>query len=1099
MRRLLPLVLLALVSTSHAQTPEEVTLTVADFESGSAWPGGSGDKGGVGKGEIVATEAHGGKQCLAFHYDFSGTTGTAFLYARVQPNLALRGTPSKLTFWVKGDGSRRPLTVRLTEAGGEVWQRVVGQLDFTDWRRVTVPMTSQGAFSWGGPQDKTRGVLDLPVRLTDIIVDKASETAPATGVLYLDDFALTTVMAPEDRYDVKIDAPGLTISASARPQTIKAKVSVLSAYSKDAEAAVTWRLVDYRDRRIESGRETVQVPASGVVEIPLSLTLAEQGYFELSAVAQIEGVAYRSSLPLRILRPSAQTELNPESSIGINGHLASAAEMEMMQRGGIKWMRADWLWSVCQPQAGDFNWKTLDSRYEAARKAGISLLPILCYGVPWASTKPEGGTGDATRYIPRMEAWLAYVKAVVGRYKEGIHYWEVWNEPNIGFWLSSNEDYVRLLKETYTAIKQVDPTATVLMGGTAGAPPSYVEMLYKAGCKDFMDIVNVHPYQYPRVPDEGMAQAVRKVWEVMNRYGDGTKPIWVTEVGYPNHLASNGVTLHRQAECLARTYLCMLGMGVQKVFWYDYQNGNDPYYNEANFGVVFSDNRPKPCYFALKTISDLLGDARFVEQPAAPPGVAAYLFRRTDGTQVLALWAVKDRATVSLLQAGATRLTDLMGNTRVLKSEEAVGLELDGSPVFISSGKAPVISSIVPLKLEVSAAEVFPTTSMPVTVTVANPTSAPLEGVVDAELPGGWTIGKFAGRVQLAPGETRTFRLECAANPDTAYGPYELRFAFTGWAGSRRLRYTEAASVELKAPWKVEYSTTHEGASVRLAAEVTNLLDHSVRASAYWAAPGYLAGGRGDGGQRWELFRPGEPVTVQVPESWVPHATAAPYWSLLLKIDTLEMPPASYTTRFSGALAPRATEALLALPLDATMPGVLPLRYKEQVQQIANWGGVKDLSALAQVLWTEKDLVVRAVVRDDHSVQPFLGENTWQGDGLQFAVDPGYLHTPTSAYFEYAVALTQQGSEVYREAAAPGVTARTTAKATVEERTDGRVYTVRVPWSELGIKPAAGLRLGFSLLANDNDGGGRRGWIEWGGGIGWTKDPSLYLDVTLGE
>jgi hypothetical protein len=34
--------------------------------------------------------------------------------------------------------------------------------------------------------------------------------------------------------------------------------------------------------------------------------------------------------------------------------------------------------------------------------------------------------------------------------------------------------------------------------------------------------------------------------------------------------------------------------------------------------------------------------------------------------------------------------------------------------------------------------------------------------------------------------------------------------------------------------------------------------------------------------------------------------------------------------------------------------------------------------------------------------------------------------------------------------------------------------------------------MSFSLLVNENDGQGRRGWIEWASGIGSEKRPSLF-------
>jgi len=49
------------------------------------------------------------------------------------------------------------------------------------------------------------------------------------------------------------------------------------------------------------------------------------------------------------------------------------------------------------------------------------------------------------------------------------------------------------------------------------------------------------------------------------------------------------------------------------------------------------------------------------------------------------------------------------------------------------------------------------------------------------------------------------------------------------------------------------------------------------------------------------------------------------------------------------------------------------------------------------------------------------------------------------------------------------------------------------PWKELNpLEPGRGKLFSFSILVNDNDGAGRRGWIEWASGIGQGKNPKLY-------
>jgi len=38
---------------------------------------------------------------------------------------------------------------------------------------------------------------------------------------------------------------------------------------------------------------------------------------------------------------------------------------------------------------------------------------------------------------------------------------------------------------------------------------------------------------------------------------------------------------------------------------------------------------------------------------------------------------------------------------------------------------------------------------------------------------------------------------------------------------------------------------------------------------------------------------------------------------------------------------------------------------------------------------------------------------------------------------------------------------------------------------------------GFSLLVNDNDGGPRKGWLQWSPGIGVKKDLALFKPVVF--
>ena len=61
---------------------------------------------------------------------------------------------------------------------------------------------------------------------------------------------------------------------------------------------------------------------------------------------------------------------------------------------------------------------------------------------------------------------------------------------------------------------------------------------------------------------------------------------------------------------------------------------------------------------------------------------------------------------------------------------------------------------------------------------------------------------------------------------------------------------------------------------------------------------------------------------------------------------------------------------------------------------------------------------------------------------------------------------------------------------------DDTIYEMKISWKELTggyvTTPKLGDTLGFSALINDNDGEGRRGYMEYGSGIGGNKNPGEY-------
>ena len=230
--------------------------------------------------------------------------------------------------------------------------------------------------------------------------------------------------------------------------------------------------------------------------------------------------------------------------LGICAHVNGGEEYElrerefaMMRDAGIKRVRCDFTWAATEPKAGEWNFERLDNVVSDAERYGLRILPILDYG-------PNQNAYRGTAW-ENLDAWLRYAKTVVARYKGKLDVVEVWNEEDIN-WKPRVDpaQYAAFFKATSIAIKEIDPSVRVMMGGTAGGHVETIEAIYKANAGQYMDIANIHHYSWPARPDGALDSTIRSVRKVMERHGDAKKPLWITENGWPTHDAKYGGGAH---------------------------------------------------------------------------------------------------------------------------------------------------------------------------------------------------------------------------------------------------------------------------------------------------------------------------------------------------------------------------------------------------------------------------------------------------------------------------------------------------------------------------------------------------------------------------
>ena len=175
--------------------------------------------------------------------------------------------------------------------------------------------------------------------------------------------------------------------------------------------------------------------------------------------------------------------------------------------------------------------------------------------------------------------------------KGTIHAIQVWNEPNLSReWGGTGVepiinrraavDYMSLLRQSYTLIKEKDPTKIVVSAGlsptgtndgTAIDDIQYLEWLYDNDLDQYSDAIGAHGPGYGSPPeaerlsnpafphDSFYFRRIEQVHDLMVRKGDVNKQVWVLEFGWTTDQVNPdrtfyAVTEEQQAQYIVGAY-----------------------------------------------------------------------------------------------------------------------------------------------------------------------------------------------------------------------------------------------------------------------------------------------------------------------------------------------------------------------------------------------------------------------------------------------------------------------------------------------------------------------------------------------------------------
>ena len=334
------------------------------------------------------------------------------------------------------------------------------------------------------------------------------------------------------------------------------------------------------------------------------------------------------------------------------GYSRSDEEYATLDELGAKLLRVDFRWDSIQSDPETWNFANLDAYLDAANAHKANVLAVLAFDNDNVERSPSGSKRSCYIAPEDIPLFLEYIRRTVGRYKNRVYAWEIWNEPDMPrFWTGTAEEFYELARRTAETVRQVHPEARILgaamTSGVGAILAREVEGLHTSGALKEVDHPTMHTYlSDPR----GYYNEFLRVQNAAAKNGHPGS-VWITELGDPD----GGVYPWRAssdllAEHVVKAYTIATSLGIEKLVWYCYlsrkveslrQKPND---SEGFFGLVEGSGQWKPAAHAYRLFSKNCSNSVIrTDLVEVSGGIAARqlrtaLYRRDDGQSVLIMW-----------------------------------------------------------------------------------------------------------------------------------------------------------------------------------------------------------------------------------------------------------------------------------------------------------------------------------------------------------------------------------------------------------------------------------------------------------------------------
>lgn len=937
------------------------------------------------------------------------------------------------------------------------------------------------------------------------------------------------------------DEPGNTYKYFQEEKIVHNRLTNVS--GQDITAEITYRLVDEDQVTRQTVKKDVSLRVNEEIvhDINLELDYCSKYRWYIDICAQIGEKVVKSSFAEDEL---AIVKTDPD---GIKGYFARTSHhfdrypdnrvdecIELIKRANIAGVRASFNWAGVETGSRK-NFKVQGTRpWEIIEKCADADLEIL-YQFAFGNKLYSESAMVMPQTDEEVEAWADYVRYMTEQLKDICDMYEVWNEPDLVNFNEKNaspEDLAKISKIAADIVHEIDPNAKVSGLSVTGLwledrLSKWMKGVLDAGMFEKIDVLTLHGYAQSETPEEANRFAqVKQFQDMAKEYGIEDLPVWITETG--NTTVDEFTSELNKSNWITRAAILYKATETADItYQYNFeQKGIIDTDREDNFGMISTPYEqyniegkigiPTKSYLSYAGMNYVLGgDIETVGIYDINENIKINKFRSNKFNQnIIALWTVKENQQLTFdLGVDSVDYYDMYGNKTTLHSADGIYTFLLDQRVGYIAGdfaELTVIDNKEMFELSMLEAEVAANDEIAIEIAGKNAQ----QYTIDLELSDGFKItneGKSNGRqsVHLNVGQNAGYETYVKINimdnqnivatmaiPLKIYQAADVEVSFrpangnnyNRWNGVLRIKNHSVSSsirghLQFTYPdkfadvGKINIGCIPKGKT----AEITFVTPEISRKGMY--------------NVEYELFINGIAESINGSESV--DFTMATFAENIPVIDGIaaegEWPVNTAMFAQDGGFVKKPT-----------------------INHPFLWKGPDDLSAKVQLMWDQERLYLYSEVTDDVHCQVNEPKNAWNGDQLQFALYLGdgnefvaYGQGGTD-FHEFGLSMLPDGSggATYRYKSednniASGICESAVLAVRRDEEGQKTYYEWSMPWRDItgkdGFVPQIGQRIGFSILwnDNDNDGNGRKGWIEYASGIGASKNRDLFTYLYL--